>query len=51
MVRRTLNSQEGAKSMESDVKNQECVNLSGRRGVGREAPSGQDGANSPEGFK
>ena len=31
-------------SMESDAKNQECANQSGRRRAGREAPSSQDGA-------
>ena len=48
VVKRTLNNQEGAKSMESDAKDQECANQSGRRRASREAPSGQDGAKSPE---
>ena len=51
MVRRTPNSQEGIKSVESNAKNQECANQSGRRRACRDAPSGHDGAKNPESCK
>ena len=48
---KTLNSQEGTKSMESNAKNQECANQSGRRKARREAPIGHDDAKNPDNSK
>ena len=49
MVRMNLNNQDGAKSTESEAKNQECANQLGRsRAAGKEAPSGEDDAKSSD---